>query len=87
MDTIDMFSFYFFNFNAGPRLPLDNHILFGDHVGDLEHSMVRFQGGRPKLIYLSRHGSGSLHPYDALEKQGKRVRIFLKTLKFTMPDH
>lgn len=72
--TVDMFSFYFFNFNAGPRLPKNHQEFFGDHVGDLEHSMVRFQGGKPILVYLSRHASGNLYPYDALERIGRRVR-------------
>ena len=74
VSTVDMFSFYFFNFNAGPRLPHNRQEFFGDHVGDLEHSMVRFQGGEPILVYLSRHASGNLYPYDALEKIGRRVR-------------
>lgn len=74
--TVDMFSFYFFNFNAGPRLPENHQDFFGDHVGDLEHSMVRFQGGIPILVYLSRHASGNLYPYDALGKISGRVREF-----------
>jgi hypothetical protein len=70
----DMFSFFFYNFNAGPRLPSDPSKFFGDHVGDLEYTLIRFENGEPKLVYLSRHASGTLFKYESLEKQGLRVR-------------
>ncbi|KAF2272703.1 uncharacterized protein EI97DRAFT_425984 [Westerdykella ornata] len=72
----DMFSFYFYNFNAGPRLPSDPSRFFGDHVGDLEYTMIRFEADKPKMVYLSRHASGTLYDYDSLEKQGIRPVVF-----------
>ena len=70
-----MFSFYFYNFNAGPRIPNSTEF-FGNHVGDLEHSVVRFRNGSPDSVYLSRHSSGNLYAYDALEKVGKKPVIY-----------
>jgi hypothetical protein len=75
-EVVDMFSFYFFSFNAGPRLPNNPKAFFGDHLGDLEHSVVRFESGQPMTVYLSRHGSGSLFPYTALQKEKKRVSFY-----------
>ena len=67
---IDAFWFYFYSFNLGNKV---FNIRFGNHVGDWEHSMVRFQHGKPKAIYLSEHNFGSAYSYDAIEKLGKRV--------------
>ncbi|KAJ8131354.1 hypothetical protein O1611_g2272 [Lasiodiplodia mahajangana] len=61
IEVVDMFSFYFYHFNAGPRLPKNPSKFFGDHIGDLEHSIVRFQGGKPDTVFLSRHASASVH--------------------------
>jgi len=79
VEVTDMFSFYFFSFNAGPRLPNEPTQFFGDHVGDLEHSVVRFEAGKPKTVYLSRHGSGTLYPFASLQKHGSRVSENLHT--------
>lgn len=74
-EVVDMFSFYFFNFNAGPRIPNSNKF-FGNHVGDLEHSVVRFRHGLPDSVYLSRHSSGNLYAYRSIEKEGKRPVLY-----------
>ena len=68
---VDAFWFYFYSFNEGNSV---FGITFGNHVGDWEHTMVRFQNGEPKAVYLSRHAWGSVYSYDALEKIGNRVR-------------
>ena len=68
--VVDAFWFYFYSFNLGNKV---FNIRFGNHVGDWEHSMVRFQNGKPKAVYLSEHNFGAAHSYDAIEKYGKRV--------------
>ena len=67
---LDAFWFYFYSFNLGNKVL---NIRFGNHVGDWEHSMVRFQHGEPKAIFLSEHNFGGAYSYDAIEKIGKRV--------------
>jgi len=41
---------------------------FGDHVGDWEHVMIRFQDSLPTAIYLSQHDSGTAYSWDAIIK-------------------
>ncbi|KAJ4862640.1 hypothetical protein T069G_03594 [Trichoderma breve] len=71
---LDAFYFYFYAFNNGGHvagIPEDFHI------GDWEHSMVRFQNGVPTEIFLSQHSdSGEAFSYGALQKIGKRALIF-----------
>ncbi|KAI1743064.1 hypothetical protein F4680DRAFT_410919 [Xylaria scruposa] len=76
IEVVDMFSFYFYHFNAGPRLPKSPSLFFGDHIGDLEHSIVRFQDGKPKTVFLSRHASASIHKYESMQKLEGRPVIF-----------
>lgn len=52
-------------------LPETNRVLgtsFGNHVGDWEHTMIRFQDGTPQAIYLSQHDSGIAYTWDAIIK-------------------
>ncbi|KAL4757436.1 uncharacterized protein BDW70DRAFT_153354 [Aspergillus foveolatus] len=66
---VDAFYFYFYSYNQG------NTVLgmeFGNHVGDWEHNMIRFQDGAPQAIWYSQHSGGQAFTYDATEKQGKR---------------
>ncbi|RYC58501.1 hypothetical protein CHU98_g7709 [Xylaria longipes] len=72
IEVVDMFSFYFYHFNAGPRLPKNPSHFFGDHIGDLEHSIVRFQDGKPETVFLSRHASASIHAYESTQKLESR---------------
>ncbi|KAI0099741.1 hypothetical protein GGR51DRAFT_534958 [Nemania sp. FL0031] len=76
IQVVDMFSFYFYHFNAGPRLPKKSSQFFGDHIGDLEHSIVRFRDGKPETIFLSRHASASIHTYESTQKLGSRPILF-----------
>jgi len=45
---------------------------FGNHVGDWEHTMVRFINGVPQTVYYSAHASGTAYRYSAVEKSGDR---------------
>jgi hypothetical protein len=73
---------------------------FGNHLGDWEHTMVRFINGVPDTVYFSAHSGGSAYKYSALEKDGDRpityigigthanyaVSLHLPTL-VTLPPH
>lgn len=70
---IDAFWFFFYSYNLGQTVL---GIRFGNHVGDWEHSMVRFQNGIPKGIYFSEHEGGQAYAWDAVEKRGDRPVIY-----------
>ncbi len=74
---VDAFWFYFYSYNLGNIV---FNIRFGNHVGDWEHSLIRFQHGIPKLVFYSEHYFGEAYNYSAVEKIGKRVSIV------TFPD-
>jgi hypothetical protein len=44
----------------------------GNHVGDWEHTMVRFSNGIPQAIWFSQHANGQAFHYRTVEKQGLR---------------
>ncbi len=67
---VDAFWFYFYSYNLGRKVL---NVRFGNHVGDWEHSLVRFQHGKPKVVFFSEHFFGTAYTYDAVEKMGKRV--------------
>lgn len=75
---VDAFWFYFYSFNQG-NIVLN--VRFGNHVGDWEHSLVRFHNGVPQTVFLSEHSAGEAYSYDALEKIGKRVSIYKSLVK------
>ncbi|KAF4993078.1 hypothetical protein FGRMN_6693 [Fusarium graminum] len=75
---IDAFFFYFYSYNEGPNItqvlePIDwliggielaAGLHFGNHVGDWEHNMVRFQNGTPVGVYYSQHIDGVGYKWD-----------------------
>ena len=67
---VDAFWFYFYSYNLGNMVL---NVRFGNHVGDWEHSLVRFQNGKPKVVFFSEHNFGSAYSYSAVEKIGQRV--------------
>lgn len=67
---VDAFWFFFYSYNLGNVVL---NVRFGNHVGDWEHSLVRFQHGKPKAVFFSEHNFGSAYSYGAVEKLGKRV--------------
>ncbi|EKD21492.1 hypothetical protein MBM_00605 [Drepanopeziza brunnea f. sp. 'multigermtubi' MB_m1] len=67
--TVDAFYMYFYAFNQG------NIVFFqelGDHIGDWEHNMIRFQDGEPQTMWFSQHGNGQAFTYKAVEKESMR---------------
>ncbi|KAJ5779172.1 Vacuolar protein sorting-associated protein 62 [Penicillium paradoxum] len=70
---VDAFWFYFYSFNLGNTVV---NVRFGNHVGDWEHSMVRFHNGKPKALFFSAHQGGEAYSYEAVEKIGHRPVIY-----------
>lgn len=68
--VVDAFWFFFYSYNLGNAV---FNIRFGNHVGDWEHTTVRFQHGVPKAVFFSEHSFGEAYTYEAVEKSGKRV--------------
>jgi len=70
------FFFYFYSFNFGGTVLGQR---FGDHVGDWEHTMVRFVNGAPDVVYYSEHSSGAAFNYSVVEKIGVRPVSYIAT--------
>jgi len=49
---VDAFYMYFYAFNLGNTVYGQN---LGNHVGDWEHSMLRFEDGKPSAMWFSQH--------------------------------
>jgi hypothetical protein len=64
-DILDAFWFYFYSYNLGTTVL---NIRFGNHLGDWEHSLIRFHKGVPKAIFFSAHSGGTAYSYKAVEK-------------------
>jgi hypothetical protein len=69
---VDAFWFFFYCFNLGNTV---FNVRCGNHVGDWEHTVIRFYNGEPKAAFFSEHSFGEAYAYPALEKIGKRVSI------------
>ena len=67
--TVDVFYMYFYAYNLGNTVLFQN---LGNHIGDWEHNMVRFENGTPTAIWYSQHGNGQAFTYEAVEKEGVR---------------
>ncbi|KAL9601594.1 MAG: hypothetical protein Q9219_002428 [cf. Caloplaca sp. 3 TL-2023] len=67
--NVDAFYMYFTAYNWGGRI-LDEDV--GEHVGDWEHNMIRFENGTPTQVWYSQHGFGEAFTYECLEKHGIR---------------
>ena len=67
---VDAFWFFFYSYNLGN---LVFNIRFGNHIGDWEHTLIRFEHGKPKIVFVSEHFFGSAYSYSAIEKIGNRV--------------
>ncbi len=83
--VVDAFWFFFYSYNLGNAV---FNIRFGNHVGDWEHTVVRFQYGEPKAVFFSEHSFGEAYTWDAVEKSGQRVSVSLyhHDVKTNMPS-
>ncbi|KJZ76291.1 hypothetical protein HIM_04373 [Hirsutella minnesotensis 3608] len=71
--VLDAFWFFFYSYNLGQTVM---GIRFGNHVGDWEHCMIRFENGVPRGIFFSEHEGGQAYAWDAVEKRGDRPVIY-----------
>ncbi|CAK7226574.1 Vacuolar protein sorting-associated protein 62 [Sporothrix curviconia] len=62
---VDVFYFYFYSYNYGGTVLGIN---FDDHVGDWEHTMIRFVDGAPTGMYFSQHSAGSAYTWSTVSK-------------------
>jgi hypothetical protein len=69
---VDAFWFFFYSYNLGNRV---FNVRFGNHIGDWEHTVVRFENGLPIQVFFSEHYFGEAYSYAAVEKIGKRVSL------------
>lgn len=74
--SIDVFYFYFYAFNLGTNVLSLPFLNFGNHVGDWEHTMLRFPSpdSPPEAIWYSQHANGQAFRYSAVEKDSDGVR-------------
>jgi len=77
---LDAFWFYFYSYNLGTTVL---NIRFGNHIGDWEHSLIRFHHGKPKAVFFSAHSGGTAYAFKAVEKfkggngeEGKRPVLY-----------
>ncbi|KAK0629429.1 hypothetical protein B0T17DRAFT_487416 [Bombardia bombarda] len=66
---VDAFWFFFYSYNLGQTVL---NVRFGNHVGDWEHCMVRFEHGIPRAMFLSEHAGGQAYAWQALEKRAQK---------------
>ncbi|EME38920.1 hypothetical protein DOTSEDRAFT_75581 [Dothistroma septosporum NZE10] len=70
-NTLDAFYLYFYAYNFGG---VYFGVEVGDHVGDWEHTMVRFVNETPEAVWYSQHSRGEAFTYAATEKGTDGVR-------------
>jgi hypothetical protein len=69
---VDAFYMYFYAFNYGGTY---FGFTIGDHVGDWEHNMIRFQNGQPQAIWYSQHNNGEAFTYSTTKKYNNGLRV------------
>jgi hypothetical protein len=69
---LDAFWFFFYSYNLGQTVL---NIRFGNHVGDWEHCMVRFENGVPRALFMSEHEGGQAYAWNSLERLNKTYNI------------
>lgn len=74
--VVDAFWFFFYSYNLGNVVL---NVRFGNHVGDWEHTVVRFHHGKPKAVFFSEHNFGEAYAWEAVEKIGQRPIGYVAT--------
>ncbi|KAH7026419.1 uncharacterized protein B0I36DRAFT_330632 [Microdochium trichocladiopsis] len=64
--VLDAYWFFHYSYNLGQTVL---GVRYGNHVGDWEHAMVRFESGVPRAVYLSEHEGGQAYAWAAVEKK------------------
>jgi hypothetical protein len=78
--NVDAFYMYFYAYNYGGEVLGWSALNFGNHVGDWEHTMVRFANGVPQAMWFSQHANGQAFTWSAIEKtpEGRPVAYSAK---------
>lgn len=71
-NVLHAFWFFFYSYNLGNSV---FGVGFGDHVGDWEHSVVRFRDGVPESMFVSEHAFGQSYRWSAMEKYVEQVVV------------
>jgi hypothetical protein len=88
-DTLDAFYGSFWSYNEGfSPLDIDN-LQFGNHVGDWEHVMVRFQAstGEPQAIWYSQHSLGQAFEFEVVNKLADTERPVVYSARGTHANY
>lgn len=72
--AVDAFYMYFYAYNYGGEVLGWSELNFGNHVGDWEHTMVRFSNGVPQAIWYSQHANGQAFTYPTVTKHSDNLR-------------
>ena len=62
---LDAYWFYFYSYNLGQTVLSTR---YGNHVGDWEHALQRFEYGQPRALFLSEHEGGQAYTHSSLSK-------------------
>lgn len=65
---VDVFYMYYYAYNYGGTVLGLKELNFGNHVGDWEHTMLRFKDGVPQWLWYSQHANGQAFKYDITQK-------------------
>lgn len=74
--TVDAFYFHFYAYDYSGEY---FGIPIGNHVGDWEHNMVRFEEGQPQAVWYSQHANGQAFHYETVEKYNDGPRVCFKS--------
>jgi hypothetical protein len=69
---VDAFWFFWYSFNLGNQVL---GVRFGNHIGDWEHTMIRFnkRTGKPTQVFFSEHEWGAGYNWEDCNLEGNRV--------------